>query len=94
MNHGWKLKGGRRGARLAMSDEAAAALAAGDWIVFGAIGDVALVDLDEIFQQASVGSTVARRSFCSISQAVFYEPRPSCAWSCKAEAPFQWLATA
>ena len=35
--------------------EAAAALAAGDWIVFGAIGDVALVDLDKIFQQASVG---------------------------------------
>ena len=35
---------------------------------------------------------MARRSFCSISQAVLYEPRPSYAWSCKAEMPFEWLA--
>lgn len=33
----------------------AAALAAGDWIGLGAIGNVALVDLDEIFEERSVG---------------------------------------
>ncbi len=33
----------------------AAALAAGDWIGLGAVGDIAFVDLDEVFEQRPVG---------------------------------------
>ena len=39
------------------------------------------------------GSTMARRSLCSSSQAVLYEPSPSCSQSCRAEIPFLWVAT-
>ncbi len=35
--------------------DGAAALAAGDGIVLGAIGDVAFIDFDDVFQKVSVG---------------------------------------
>jgi hypothetical protein len=74
--------------------DGAAALTASDGIALRAIRDIAFVDLDEVFESERSGSTMARRSFCSMSQAVLWEPRPNCAWSCSAEMPLEWLATA
>ena len=38
------------------------------------------------------GSTMAVRSLCASSQALRYEPIPSCFWSCSAEIPLEWVA--
>ena len=43
------------GNRLRKLGEDVAALAAGDRIVFGAIGNVALVDLDKVFEERTIG---------------------------------------
>lgn len=39
------------------------------------------------------GLTMARRSLCSSSHAILWEPMPSCAWACSAEIPFEWLVS-
>ena len=38
------------------------------------------------------GLTIAVRSLWASSQALRYEPMPSCFWSCRAEMPLEWVA--
>ena len=41
---------------------------------------------------ARPGATIARRSLAASSQADLYDPNPSCACSCSAAMPLEWVA--
>ncbi len=58
-------------------------------IVLRPLRQAGLVDLDQAGQGQPSGSTMARRSLRARSQAVLYEPMPSCACNCSAEMPFE-----
>ena len=50
-----------------------------------------LVDFHQARQRVA-RSTMLARSLWASSQALRYEPIPSCFWSCRAEMPLQWVA--
>ena len=52
-----------------------------------------LVDFDqaELHNRLRSGLTIAVRSLWASSQALRYEPMPSCFWSCRAEMPLEWV---
>jgi hypothetical protein len=49
--------------------------------------DVGFIYLDRPLRGSRSGRTMARRSFCSMAQAVSYRRSPNCRWSCRAEKP-------